>query len=50
MTKPVLLAVDDDANVLSAVARDLRRHYGRDYRILRADFVTVALELLGELN
>ena len=50
MTKPVLLAVDDDANVLSAVARDLRKHYGRDYRILRADSGTAALELLGELK
>ena len=50
MTKPILLVVDDDANVLSAVARDLRRHYGRDYRILRADSGTAALELLGELK
>src|SRR5919202_451023 len=31
MARPVLLAVDDDPNVLSAVERDLRRHYGLDY-------------------
>ena len=35
MTKPVLLTVDDDVDVLAAVARDLRTRYGRDYRILR---------------
>ena len=50
MTKPVLLTVDDDANVLSAVARDLRKHYGRDYRILSADSGSAALALLGELK
>jgi thioredoxin reductase (NADPH) len=50
MTKPVLLTVDDDADVLSAITRDLRRHYGRDYRILRADSGLAALTLLRELK
>ena len=50
MTKPVLLTIDDDADVLAAVARDLRKRYGRDYRILRADSGIGALELLGELK
>lgn len=50
MTKPVLLTVDDDADVLAAIARDLRGHYGRDYRVLRADSGATALELLGELK
>ncbi len=50
MTKPVLLTVDDDVDVLAAVARDLRTRYGRDYRILRADSGIGALELLGELK
>ena len=36
MDKPVLLSVDDDPGVSRAVARDLRRHYGEDFRILRA--------------
>ena len=35
--RPVLLTVDDDPSVSRAVARDLRRRYGADYRILRAD-------------
>lgn len=50
MTKPVLLTVDDDADVLAAVARDLRAHYSRDYRVLRADSGKGALELLSELK
>ncbi|MHC4429847.1 MAG: FAD-dependent oxidoreductase [Planctomycetota bacterium] len=50
MTKPILLTIDDDADVLSAIARDLRQHYGRDYRILRADSGSTALNLLRELK
>src|SRR5919206_533328 len=36
MAKPVLFAVDDEAEVLRAIERDLRRKYGEKYRILRA--------------
>ena len=36
MGKPVLLSVDDDPGVSRAVARDLRRRYGEEYRVLRA--------------
>ena len=50
MSKPVLLTVDDDPDVLNAVARDLRRRYGGDYRILRADSGTSALEVLHGLK
>lgn len=50
MTKPVLLTVDDDADVLSAIARDLRKQYGSAYRILRADSGLAALTLLRELK
>ena len=50
MVKPVLLTVDDDRDVLSAIARDLRRHYGQDYRILRADSGPEALEVLHALK
>src|SRR3569623_1953775 len=31
--KPFILAVDDEPAVLSAVAGDLRREYGRQYRV-----------------
>lgn len=37
MNKPVILTVDDDPEVLQAIARDLRRQYGDRYRIMRAD-------------
>lgn len=50
MTKPVLLTVDDDVDVLSAIARDLRGNYGKDYRVLRADSGESALGLLRELK
>ena len=43
MTKPVLLTVDDDQAVSRAVARDLRRRYGEDYRVVRADSGPAAL-------
>jgi thioredoxin reductase (NADPH) len=46
--KPVILAVDDEPTVLSAVTRDLRREYGQQYRVLRADSGEAALELVRE--
>ena len=36
MGKPVLLSVDDDPGVSRAVARDLRRRYGEEFRGLRS--------------
>src|ERR1035438_3496860 len=50
MPKPVLLTVDDDADVLRAVERDLRRKYAENYRILRADSGPAALDLLRRLE
>jgi thioredoxin reductase (NADPH) len=50
MELPVLLAVDDEPAVLSAVTRDLRRQYGSRFRILRADSGPEALEILRELK
>ena len=50
MVKPVLLTVDDDRDVLSAIARDLRKHYRQDYRVLRAESGPGALELLHALK
>jgi thioredoxin reductase (NADPH) len=50
MVKPVILAVDDDPQVLRAVERDLRRRYAREYRILRADSGESALDTLGKLK
>jgi thioredoxin reductase (NADPH) len=47
--RPAILAVDDHEPVLGAVLRDLRRRYGREYRILGADSGPAALRLLEEL-
>ncbi|HEY7051387.1 MAG TPA: FAD-dependent oxidoreductase [Mycobacterium sp.] len=48
--KPVILTVDDDPAVSRAVARDLRRHYGEKYRVVRAESGPDALETLNELK
>jgi thioredoxin reductase (NADPH) len=50
MAKPILLTVDDDSDVLRAVERDLRSHYGADYRILASDAPEQALDLLKQLK
>ena len=50
MNKPVLLTVDDDAEVLRAVERDLRLRYANRYRVLRADSGATALEALQKLK
>lgn len=50
MDKPIIFAVDDEPSVLAAVGRDLRRRYGADYRILRAESGAAALEELREIR
>jgi thioredoxin reductase (NADPH) len=48
--KPILFTVDDDPEVSRAVERDLRRKYGADYRVMRADSGPAALEALEKLR
>ncbi len=50
MPKPVLLAIDDDISVLEAVVQDLRRHYGQEYRIIRAASGGAALDICRQLQ
>lgn len=50
MAKPVILSVDDDPDVLRAVVRDLRSHYGNEFRILRASSGEEALDALRQLQ
>jgi len=50
MARPILLAVDDDVNVLEAVVQDLRREYGAKYRIMRAASGQAALDTLAQLK
>jgi thioredoxin reductase (NADPH) len=49
-TKPVLMVVDDDPQVLIAIARDLEKEYGYRFRILQADSGEHALELMNQLK
>jgi thioredoxin reductase (NADPH) len=48
--RTAILTVDDDPSVSRSVARDLRRRYGADYRIVRAESGPQALDALRELK
>jgi thioredoxin reductase (NADPH) len=50
MSKPVLLTVDDDPEVLNAIERDLRHHFRADYRVVKASSGALALETIVELR
>lgn len=36
MNKPIILTVDDEVQVSNAIERDLRKYYGKEYRIVKA--------------
>jgi thioredoxin reductase (NADPH) len=50
MIKPVILAVDDEADVLHALERDLRRKYGERYQVMGADSEQSAIEIVRQLK
>src|ERR671921_1118899 len=50
MGHPAILTVDDDPSVSRAIARDLRRRYGENYRIIRAPSAAEALDALKEIK
>jgi thioredoxin reductase (NADPH) len=50
MTKPILLTVDDDAEVLSAIERDLRDHYRHDYLVVKARSGEEAIRAAKEIQ
>jgi thioredoxin reductase (NADPH) len=50
MAKPILLSVDDDPDVLRAIERDLRSHYGDRYRVLSANSPNSGLDVLRQLK
>jgi thioredoxin reductase (NADPH) len=50
MSKPAILTVDDDREVLSAIERDLKAHYRSRYRVLAAGSAREALEVVRELK
>jgi thioredoxin reductase (NADPH) len=50
MAKPIILCVDDEPAVASAVARDLRARYRADYRVISATSGADALDTVRELE
>jgi thioredoxin reductase (NADPH) len=48
--RTAILTVDDDPGVSRAVARDLRRRYGEQHRIVRAESASAALDALREMK
>jgi thioredoxin reductase (NADPH) len=50
MARPAIFTIDDDPEVLRAIERDLRRHYGNTFRVLRASSGAVAIETLKQLK
>ena len=48
--RTVIVTVDDDPGVSRAVARDLRRRYGEQHRIVRAESGDAALDALREMR
>jgi len=48
--KPIILTVDDDTEVLQAIARDLRHGFGEHFRIIRAESGNRALDVLRQLR
>src|SRR5215210_6974085 len=50
MVKPAILVVDDDAQVLRALERDLRHKYGSAYRVVGSASADMALDALRQLK
>src|SRR5229473_7936095 len=50
MAKPVILAVDDEPEVLNAIERDLRHHYAMAYRVMKAQSGAQALDAARQLK
>ena len=49
-TRTAIITVDDDPGVSRAVARDLRRRYGEQHRIVRAESGQAALDALRQMK
>jgi thioredoxin reductase (NADPH) len=49
-SRTAILTVDDDPAVSRAVARDLRRKYGEQYRVVRAESPSAGLDALRQMK
>jgi len=50
VAKPVILAVDDEPEVLNAIERDLRHHFSSAYRVMKASSGAEALDTARQLK
>jgi thioredoxin reductase (NADPH) len=50
MIKPIILTVDDEIEVSNAIERDLRSHFGKDYKIIKSNSGEEALETVRQLK
>lgn len=50
MKLPIILALDDDAQVIRAIRQDLRSRYKSEYKIISTDSASEALEALQEFK
>lgn len=50
MNKPIIIAIDDEPQVLNAVARDLQAQYQNEYQIMRAASGKEAIDAVQELK
>ncbi len=50
MSKPIILTVDDDPEVLQAVSRDVRHGFGEHFRVVRAESGNRALDVLRQVK
>jgi thioredoxin reductase (NADPH) len=49
-SRPIILAVDDDASAIGHISTELERRYDRDYQILFSTSATDALQLLERMQ
>jgi thioredoxin reductase (NADPH) len=50
MVKPIIFSIDDDQQVLNAIARDIKFKYSKHYKIISTTSGTDGLELLREFK
>ena len=50
MKKPIIFSIDDDPQVIRAIARDLRTQYKREFRILSTTSTDEGIDSLKELK
>jgi thioredoxin reductase (NADPH) len=50
MERPIIFSIDDNPQVLRAITRDLKKQYGKEYKIISTESANEALESLTDLK